>query len=433
MNVSRVTDPETSFSSADISQLTAAAADDYDYLSKIIIIGPLGVGKLCILHRFIKGDWNILASQTIGVEFSSKIVSVGFGQSFANLTNPSSYTNPNYFNNSASYNNSNNNHKGYGYGYGAFSGSLNGPPNTNSNNNSSSSRVKMKMQLWDTAGQERFRSLTRSYYRGSAGVVLVYDVTNRKSFATLHEFMADIKSLTNETVSIVVVGNKADLVNNANDPTNSSFHRPDKDNTNNRINSRESASAHSQSSSNNNPTSNNNNSINSMSSLTNPGKAPIDPTTIVSDEEALMFCAHYSQQFGYEIPFIKASALAGDNVGLIFDKVANMILAKLEIGMIDPEDALCGVQYGDLSRWDESLASLIYGGNFTGHGNGNGDGSRNNGGGLDFGNGQGGGAGFLRKKPTTISLLNRRATRFTNSGINGGSGGGNGGFGWSCC
>lgn len=51
----------------------------YDYLAKIILLGPSGCGKSCLLHRFVKGDWRILSSQTIGVEFASKIVRIGTG------------------------------------------------------------------------------------------------------------------------------------------------------------------------------------------------------------------------------------------------------------------------------------------------------------------------------------------------------------------
>lgn len=51
----------------------------YDYLAKIILLGPSGCGKSCLLHRFVKGEWRVLSSQTIGVEFASKIVRIGTG------------------------------------------------------------------------------------------------------------------------------------------------------------------------------------------------------------------------------------------------------------------------------------------------------------------------------------------------------------------
>lgn len=46
---------------------------------------------------------------------------------------------------------------------------------------------RIKLTLWDTAGQERFRTLTSSYYRNADGVILVYDVNQRQSFADISD------------------------------------------------------------------------------------------------------------------------------------------------------------------------------------------------------------------------------------------------------
>lgn len=72
----------------------------------------------------------------------------------------------------------------------------------------------VKLQIWDTAGQERFRSVTKSYYRGAAGALLVFDLTNRKSFESLKEWLRDARTLANPNIIIVLVGNKADLEQN---------------------------------------------------------------------------------------------------------------------------------------------------------------------------------------------------------------------------
>jgi len=124
-------------------------AERYDYLFKFIIIGDAACGKSCILHRFIDDKFKKESTHTIGVEFGSKIIEVG-GQ-------------------------------------------------------------HVKLQIWDTAGQERFRSVTRSYYRGAAGAVLVYDITSRESYNHVNSWLEDARALANPDIAIVLVGNKIDL------------------------------------------------------------------------------------------------------------------------------------------------------------------------------------------------------------------------------
>ena len=69
----------------------------------------------------------------------------------------------------------------------------------------------VKLQIWDTAGQERFRSVTRSYYRGAAGALLVYDITSRESFNALSNWLTDARTLASPSIVILLVGNKKDL------------------------------------------------------------------------------------------------------------------------------------------------------------------------------------------------------------------------------
>eukprot|EP00744_Colponema_vietnamica_P014992 GILI01020999.1.p1 GENE.GILI01020999.1~~GILI01020999.1.p1 ORF type:complete len:212 (+),score=17.23 GILI01020999.1:115-750(+) len=121
----------------------------YDYLFKFIIIGDTGTGKSCLLHQFIENKFKKGSSHTIGVEFGSKIIKIG--------------------------------------------------------------DKTIKLQIWDTAGQERFRSVTRSYYRGAAGALIVYDMTSKDTYNHLVHWLADARTLARPDISIIAVGNKCDL------------------------------------------------------------------------------------------------------------------------------------------------------------------------------------------------------------------------------
>ncbi|EIN13784.1 ras-domain-containing protein [Punctularia strigosozonata HHB-11173 SS5] len=122
--------------------------ETYDFLMKFIIIGEAGSGKSCLLHHFTHNSFKDHSQHTIGVEFSSRTLKLG--------------------------------------------------------------EKRIKLQLWDTAGQERFRSVTRSYYRGAAGAILVYDITSRDSFANLSRWLADARALASPHLVTVLVGNKSD-------------------------------------------------------------------------------------------------------------------------------------------------------------------------------------------------------------------------------
>ena len=67
------------------------------------------------------------------------------------------------------------------------------------------------LQIWDTAGQERFRTITKNLYKGAAGIVLIYDITNRKTFTNVRKWIKNIKEEAPNKVILILVGNKADL------------------------------------------------------------------------------------------------------------------------------------------------------------------------------------------------------------------------------
>jgi len=71
--------------------------------------------------------------------------------------------------------------------------------------------AKIKLQIWDTAGQERFRTITQAYYRGAMGILLVYDVTDDKSFNNIRTWMRNIEQHANEQVVKILLGNKCDM------------------------------------------------------------------------------------------------------------------------------------------------------------------------------------------------------------------------------
>ena len=74
-------------------------------------------------------------------------------------------------------------------------------------------KINIKLQIWDTAGQESFRSITRSYYREAAGVIIVYDLTNLQSYESLTQWIDEVEYYCSKNTSVIVSGNKMDLNN----------------------------------------------------------------------------------------------------------------------------------------------------------------------------------------------------------------------------
>ena len=70
---------------------------------------------------------------------------------------------------------------------------------------------RIKLQIWDTAGQERFRTITTSYFRGAQGILLVYDVCDRRSFQSIRNWVTQIQQHADVHVNKILIGNKADM------------------------------------------------------------------------------------------------------------------------------------------------------------------------------------------------------------------------------
>jgi len=68
----------------------------------------------------------------------------------------------------------------------------------------------IKVQLWDTAGQDRYRTIAKNYYKGSHGILLLYDITKEKSFGNIREWIKTIKEEVYDNTIIFIIGNKID-------------------------------------------------------------------------------------------------------------------------------------------------------------------------------------------------------------------------------
>jgi len=121
----------------------------YDIQVKLLMIGDSGVGKTCLLLRYANDSFSPTFITTIGIDFKIKNIDID--------------------------------------------------------------GTKIKLQIWDTAGQERFRTITTSYFRGAQGILLVYDVTDRRSFESIRNWISQIQQHADVHVNKILVGNKCDL------------------------------------------------------------------------------------------------------------------------------------------------------------------------------------------------------------------------------
>lgn len=74
------------------------------------------------------------------------------------------------------------------------------------------SQKRMKLSLWDTAGQETYKSITRSYFRGASGALLVFDITRPSTFISCTQWLQDLRQIAEEGIVVILVGNKSDLI-----------------------------------------------------------------------------------------------------------------------------------------------------------------------------------------------------------------------------
>ena len=126
---------------------------------KLILIGEMNVGKTSLIQKFVFDNFGSDYEATIGVEFFSKTFKIN-----ADI---------------------------------------------------------VKIEIWGTAGSERFKSITKNYYKGAKGALIVYDITNKESFDKIEEWISQIKENSNKTnINMLIIGNKRDLDDLRAVPTN---------------------------------------------------------------------------------------------------------------------------------------------------------------------------------------------------------------------
>ena len=153
----------------------------WDYIAKLVCIGDSGCGKSSLTIRLCEGRFSPHHDVTIGVEFGSRIVPVG------PPNNPSA-TPP--------------------------APKLSAPRATSTE---PLPQQHMKLSIWDTAGQETYKSVTRSYFRGASGALLVFDLSRRNTFLHVTDWLSDLRQIAEPDIVVVLVGNKADLLEGEND------------------------------------------------------------------------------------------------------------------------------------------------------------------------------------------------------------------------
>ena len=121
------------------------------YTFKTIVIGPAAVGKSSLIRRFVENKFTLQYKFTIGVDFLSKSVDYETGKS-------------------------------------------------------------AKLTLWDIGGQDRFKVLRRSFYEGTNGAIVVFDLSRAQTFSKMKEWLSDARQSIETDFPVIIIGNKSDLI-----------------------------------------------------------------------------------------------------------------------------------------------------------------------------------------------------------------------------
>lgn len=118
-------------------------------VAKVVLLGDQAVGKSSLVQRFHQNKFDERAKPTIGAAFVSKDVVTDTGEN-------------------------------------------------------------VKLEIWDTGGQERFRSMANLYYRNASAAIVVYDITDANSFATMQTWIEELEEKAPSNITVTIVGNKKD-------------------------------------------------------------------------------------------------------------------------------------------------------------------------------------------------------------------------------
>ncbi|AQL09608.1 Ras-related protein RABF1 [Zea mays] len=136
-----------------ISNDSSPDASSKDLRAKLVLLGDSGVGKSCIVLRFVRGQFDPTSKVTVGASFLSQTLAL-------------------------------------------------------------EDSTIVKFEIWDTAGQERYAALAPLYYRGAAAAIVVYDITSPESFSKAQYWVKELQKHGSPGIVMVLVGNKADLHDN---------------------------------------------------------------------------------------------------------------------------------------------------------------------------------------------------------------------------
>jgi len=142
--------PTKSSTASALNGLGSPDADGKNLRVKLVLLGHSGVGKSCIVLRFVRGQFDSNSKVTIGASFLSQTVALTDG-------------------------------------------------------------TTVKFEIWDTAGQERYSSLAPLYYRGASAATVVYDITNAETFKKARFWVKELQKHANPGIIIALVGNKSDM------------------------------------------------------------------------------------------------------------------------------------------------------------------------------------------------------------------------------